>query len=190
LNVIESILIVAGLAMNIFLIGQYEGTMVRSVRRGTLGVICLIVFAFESLSMLLGYYLTSIPFFAKSSSEDLKSFCYFVAGILFLMIAAYMITRAVKHELIQERLQEIGYMRIILEVLLVALFTFMAGIGWGFIGHSIFSAAFVVGFATIVAMIAGVYTGFHQGCRFRYGIYGIGGCMLAFVGIDILIWYL
>ena len=190
MSILESVLIVAALFMNIFLIGQYEGSMVRHLNWTTIGVICLIVGVFETTAMWAGYLLTRISFFSNSQSEDLKCFCYFVAAVLFLLIAVYMICKAIRRTPIQERLREIGYRRIAQEVILVAVFTFMAGIGWGFIGHNIYMATGVVGCATMAAAVCGIYVGYSQGCRMRYAIYGIGGAMLAFVGVDILVRYL
>lgn len=190
MSILESTLIVAALFINIFLVGQYEGSMVNHLEWKTIGIICLIVGVFETFSMWIGYLLTRISFFSQSQSEDLKRFCYFVAAVLFLSISAYMIYKAVRRPLIQEKLREIGYKRIVREVILVALFTFMAGIGWGFIGHNIYIATGVVSVATMLAAICGIYTGYSQGCRLRYVIYGTGGAMLAFVGADILIRYL
>lgn len=176
--------------MNIFLIGQYEGSMVRRIEWRTVVVLCLIVGVFETCAMLFGYMLTKIPFFSLSESEDLKRFCYFVAAVLFLLIATYMIYKAIRHASIQESLREIGYKRIMLEVVMVAVFTFMAGIGWGFIGHNIIMATSVIACSTIVAAILGLWTGYREGCKGRYGIYGTGGAMLAFVGAEILVRYL
>jgi len=62
MNMLECTLIVVGLAMNIFLIGQYEGSMIRSIEWRKMGVICLIVAIFESVPMLVGNMLTRIPF--------------------------------------------------------------------------------------------------------------------------------
>ena len=190
MSTLESVLIVAALFINIFLMGQYEGSMVRRLDWRTIAVICLIVGVFETFSMWIGYLLTRIPFFSESHSQDLRRFCYFVAAVLFLSIAVYMIYKAVLRTPVQEKLREIAYKRIAKEVILVALFTFMAGIGWGFIGHNIYMATGVVGAATVLAAICGIYVGYSQGCRMRYAIYGTGGAMLAFVGADILIRYL
>ncbi len=176
--------------MNIFLIGQYEGSMICKVEWKSIGIVCLIVGVFETFAMLGGYVLTRIPFFSLSESEDLKNFCYFVAAILFLLIAVYMIYKAVRHAPIQESLRKIGYRRILLEVVMVAVFTFMAGIGWGFIGHNIILATTVIACATILAALVGIWTGYREGCKGRYVIYSIGGAMLAFVGAEILVRYL
>ena len=72
MSVVENLLIVVGLSMNVFLIAQYEGTMVRSIQLFKVCVLCLIFFAFQSLAMLSGYMLTTIPFFSESSSADLS----------------------------------------------------------------------------------------------------------------------
>jgi putative Mn2+ efflux pump MntP len=101
-----------------------------------------------------------------------------------------MLYKAIRHEPIDEKLREIGYKRIVLEALMVALFTFLAGIGWGFIGHNIYRATGIIACATVIAVITGIFTGFKEGCLFRYLIYGVGGCMLAFVGVDILVRYI
>ncbi len=164
--------------------------MVRRIEWKSVAVMCLIVGVFETFAMMGGYILTKIPFFSLSESDDLRDFCYFVASIMFLLIAAYMIYKAVRHAPIQESLRKIGYKRIVLEVVMVAVFTFMAGIGWGFIGHNIIMATSVIAGSTIAAALLGIWVGYREGCRGRYCLYSIGGAMLAFVGAEILIRYL
>ncbi len=190
MSILETILIVAGLSMNVFLMGQYEGSMIRRIEWKAIFLICLIVGVFECISMWTGYLLTKISFFSKSESQDLRNFCYFVAAILFLLIAAYMISKAIRRTPVQESLREIGYKRILLEVVIIAIFTFMGGIAWGFIGANIVMATSVITCATILAAIAGIWIGYREGCIGRYAIYGTGGAMLAFVGADILVRYL
>lgn len=190
MSILEKTLIVIGLSMNIFLIGQYEGSMIRKIEWRNMFVFCLIVGIFEFFSMLGGYLLTRVPFFSASESDDLRNFCYFVAAILFLLIAAYMIYKALRHTPVQEQLREIRYRRILMEVVLVSVFTFMAGIGWGFIGHNILVATLVVACSTVVAALVGIWAGYREGCKGRYGVYCAGGIMLAFVGAEILVRYL
>ena len=101
-----------------------------------------------------------------------------------------MLYKAFRHAPVQERLNKIAYKRILLEVVLVAVFTFMAGIGWGFIGHNIILATSVIAGSTVLAAIVGIWAGYREGCRGRYGFYMTGGAMLAFVGAEILVRYL
>jgi len=188
-NVAEILLGVVGLSLNVFLVAQYEGTMVRAIQWTKLAILCLIFFIWQVCSMLLGYAVTRIDFF-DTKTLQLQQFCYAMAGIIFLALAGYMIFRAVRREVIIERLREIGYRRVCAEAAMIACFTFLAGIGWGFIGRSITTAAAVMGCATVLSVICGIYMGFREGCRFRYAIYALGGVMLAVAGIMILIHYL
>ena len=190
MSILENTLIVLGLSANFFLLGQYEGSMVRRIEWKAVLMICLIAGGFEALAMLAGYELTRIPFFSNSESADLKNFCYFVAAILFLLVAFFMIYKAFRHAPVQERLHKIAYGRILLEVVLAAVFTFIAGIGWGFIGHNIILATSVIAGSTVLAAIVGIWAGYREGCRGRYGFYMTGGAMLAFVGAEILVRYL
>ena len=190
MTILESTLIVLGLSANVLLLGQYEGTMISRIEWKAMGLLSLIVLLFETGAMLAGYMLAGIPFFRNSESSDLRKFCYFVAALLFLLIAGYMIYKALRREVVQEHLRSFGMKRIVLEVLVVALFTFMAGIGWGFIGHNIALATGVISLATVLAALAGVWIGVHEGCRFRYVLYGAGGIRLAVVGVTILIRYI
>lgn len=183
-------MVIAGLSMNVFLAAQYDGMMVRKIKWPTMFMLCLIFYVFECLSMLGGYELTKIDFFRNSSSGDLKKFCYFCASVLFLLIAFYMLYKAFREKDIQEHVGEVSVKRTIFEVLVVAVFAFIAGIGWGFIGHNIFMAAGVLAMATVLAVLLGAFYGYTEGCRNRRGLFAAGGACLLFVGVEIIVRYL
>lgn len=186
----ECLLIIIGLSLNVFLVSEYEGVMLRRIDGKKFFCVCGIFFACQMVSMLLGYWITGIPFFRHSSSDDLKTLCYVLASLIFLVLAFFMLRKAWKSETVQERLAEIRYKEIFLEAAVVGGLTFLAGIGSGFLGLPIRAACITVACATIAAVISGIYMGFYQGCKFRPGIYGAGGIIFLFVGIDILVKYL
>ena len=111
MSIAEILLVVAGLSINVFLISQKDGAMIRRIRPGSLLMLCVFFFVFESLSMFAGFRLTRITFFRNSSSTDLKKFCYFCAVVLFLIIAAYMLFKAFTEREIDEHLTEISVSR-------------------------------------------------------------------------------
>lgn len=187
---IEVLLIGAGLSMNIFLVSEYEGSMLKQVNMKKLFGVCGIFFLWQIVSILLGHLITLIPFFQKSSSEDLKKMCCVIAAIIFLMISAYMLYKAWKQEIILERLSEIQYKRVFLEAALVGFFTFLCGIGCGFLGNEIWKACGILACGTVLAVFAGIWLGYHQGCIFRRGFYGISGFLFLAVGVDIVVRYL
>lgn len=63
--------------MNIFLIGQFEGSMVRKIEWRAVFVICLIAGIFETISMTSGYLLTRIPFFFRKRVRGSEGFLLF-----------------------------------------------------------------------------------------------------------------
>ena len=113
MSIAEILLVIAGLSINVFLISQKDGAMIRRIRPVSLLMLCAFFFVFESLSMFAGFRLTRITFFRNSSSTDLKKFCYFCAVVLFLIIAAYMLFKAFTEQEIDEHLTEISVTRTI-----------------------------------------------------------------------------
>ena len=116
--------------------------------------------------------------------------CYILAFIIFLILAVYMLRKAWKKEIIQEHLSEIKMKRVFMEAAVIAFFTFLAGIGYGFLGNRIGTTCLIVACATVLAVITGIYTGFYQGCKFRTVIYSAGGIIFLIIGINILVRHL
>lgn len=190
LNIAEILLVIAGLSVNVFMVAQKDGAMIRRISPLKLLMLCFFFFVFECVSMTGGFQLTRIAFFRDSSSADLKKFCYFCTAILFLLIAAYMLYKGFTENVIDEHLGEISIGKTIFQAIGVAVFAFICGIGWGFIGHNIYLATFVLALATVTAGLAGVYMGYIEGCRYRKVSFAVGGAMLLFVGVEILVRYL
>ena len=190
MDVTECLLIVIGLSLNVFLEAEYEGTMLKKVHLNKLLGVCGIFFLCQMASILGGYYITAVSFLRKTSSEDLKLMCYILAFIIFLILAVYMLRKAWKKEIIQEHLSEIKMKRVFMEAAVIAFFTFLAGIGYGFLGNRIGTTCLIVACATVLAVITGIYTGFYQGCKFRTVIYSAGGIIFLIIGINILVRHL
>ena len=185
MNLTECLLVIIGLSLHIFLVAEYEGTMLRQIHIGKLICVCGIFFVWQIAAMSVGYLITMIPLF-RQSSQDLKILCYVLVVIIFLGEAVYMLRKAWKREVIQERLSEIRYKHIFMEAALIGCFTFLAGIGCGFLGIHLVTTCAIMACATILAVIAGIFMGYHQGCRFRSGIYGVGGILFLITGVDVI----
>lgn len=187
MSVAECLLIVIGLSFNVFLVAEYEGTMLKRINWKELLGVCGIFFLWQMASILGGYYIAAIPFFRKSSSADLKLLCDILASIIFLILGVYMLRKAWKREVILEHLSQIQMKRIFLEAAVIGFFTFLAGIGYGFLGDQIGTACMIVACATVLAVIAGIYMGYYQGCKFRSVIYGAGGVIFLALGTSVIV---
>ena len=190
MNLVEVLLIVIGLSINVFLVSEYEGTMLPAIKPKVIAAVCGIFFLLQIAAMYGGYQLAMVPFLRKSGSIDLKRMCYFLAVVIFFGLAAYMITKAVRREVIIEKAAEIRYKNILAKAAIIAVYTFLAGICWGFLGHEIGLACITVACATILAVLAGTYLGYRQGAVIRPGLYLAGGLLFAAVGIDVIVRYL
>ncbi|MDD3796901.1 MAG: manganese efflux pump [Lachnospiraceae bacterium] len=187
MNIWECLLIVIGLSLNVFLVSEYEGTMLKQVNMKKLLGVCGIFFLWQIASISAGYLITLVPFFQRSASADLKKMCYVIAAIILLIIAGYMLRRAWMREVIVERQAEIKFKRICLEAAVIAFFTFIAGIGCGFLGVRMIRICGILACATVLAVISGIYLGYHQGCLGRKQLYGVGGIIFLIVGVDIFV---
>ncbi len=190
MNLVEALLIVAGLSMNVFLVSEYEGSMLPGIRKKAVAIVCAIFFLLQMSAMYGGYRLANIPFLASSVSIDLKQMCYFLAAVIFFGLAAFMITKAVRREVIIEKASEIRYLKILAKAAVIAVFTFLAGICWGFLGQEIGLACITIACATILAVIVGVYLGYREGAIFRTGFYLAGGILFFIAGMDVILRYL
>ena len=185
--ILEGLLIVTALSLNIYLAAQYEGANLRKLVAFKVLLVCLIFFAGQMISFSLGYLVTRLPFFQKPMSADLHTMCYVLAGIIFLLIGVYMLYCARRREELEERLRELLYRRIALEACAVAVCTFACGIGCGFLNVNLAASFIMVATITIAAVMAGLYSGYYQGYRFRKMVYGAGCALFLACGFEILI---
>ena len=173
MNLTECLLIIIGLSLHIFLVAEYEGTMLRQIHIGETDLCLRHFFCLADCGNVCGisdYNDTLIQTVLAGSEDFLRDV---LVVIIFLGEAVYMLRKAWKREVIQERLSEIRYKHIFMEAALIGCFTFLAGIGCGFLGIHLVTTCVSMACATILAVIAGIFMGYHQGCRFRSGIYGV-----------------
>ena len=74
MNLTECLLVIIGLSLHIFLVAEYEGTMLRQIHFGKLICVCGIFFIWQITAMTAGYLITTVPLF-KQSSQDLRTLC-------------------------------------------------------------------------------------------------------------------
>ena len=186
----EALLVVFALSVNVFLVAEYEGSNLRKLNVSGLVIVCLIFFAGQMISMGGGYLLTMLPVFQVSLSPEVTKICCLFAAVIFFFIGAIMLYRCRKKENLEERLRELRYSRLIVEAATVALFTFAAGIGCGLLHANLISTFITVACATVLAVIAGLYTGYSQGARFRHVGFGMSGAAFVAMGIEVVVRYL
>ncbi len=184
----EGLLIIGALSLIVFAVAEYEGSNLKVLNGKKLFIVCLIFFLGQMISIGLGYAITRIPLFAPH--EDRTVLYAVTAGIIFLVLAAWVLYRTWTWKRSDEKLRELVYKRIAVEAVTAAIYTLLCGIGCGLLNMNIGATFLVVFLATILAVIIGLQCGYTQGDRFHRPVYAVSCALLAFTGIRILIRYL
>ena len=137
-----------------------------------------------------GYLITGVSFFKQKVSSDVKVLCYVMSAVIFLLTGIYMLYRTLRKDNIEERLREFRFRRILVEAVTIAVFTFACGIGCGFLETSIMATFVTIACATLLAVIAGLQAGYHQGYRFLKLGYALSCAIFLGVGVEVIIRYI
>ena len=182
----EMLLIVLALSFNVFLVAESEGSNLKILNRNKTAVICLIFLLGQSISMTLGYLVTRLPFLRPAVNGRIHMASCVRACVIFMLIGAYMFYKAARREHLEEHLQELRFRRIALEAVTVAAFTFLGGIGCGFMNLDLLVGFIMTFLITIAAVVGGLYAGYYFGNHFRRVGFGLGSAFLVFTGVEIL----
>ena len=182
----EGILALTALSVNVFLAAEEEGSNLKILQAGKVGIVCCIFFALQMSAMFLGRQITQVPFFSRPLSGDLQVMCFASAAVIFLFLGVLMLYRARKADR-EEHLRELRYRRILLEALAVAVMTFAVSIACGFLRVEYLPALVRMALVTVAAVIAGLYTGYYQGNRFRRILGRVSGILFLALGIWIFV---
>jgi len=190
MTLLECLLILIALSINVFLAAEYEGSNLKSLGLKKILAVSAVFFAGQLVSFSAGYMLANIPFFKAAHSRELEIMCYALSAVIFLLLGLYMFLKAWKDKPREERACDIQIGRIALEACTVALFTFGAGLGCGFLEAPVVSSFVSITCATIIAVVIGLYVGFWQGARFRVFSYSMGCVLFVAIGVEVLIRYI
>ena len=180
MSLLEIILISIGLTMDVFAYALLKGAMMSEIRKKNLLKICSIFTLWQVISMILGNLLTNIPFTAKLGMDVGHNSNTF-SVLIFLGLGIYMIVKAIKEKPVEEKKDET------ISAKQIIVWAFIAGIGFGFLETDFLLLVFIIGIATIVMVIIGMYIGYWMGCQFRRTAVTIGGCILLFGAVEFII---
>ena len=186
----EVIIVSIGIALNVFAVMICWGAMLPVIRKKWLMVTSLIFGTLQGLAMLIGRALILLPFIQDTSGK----ITHLERGLTFVTFAGlglYMFFKAHRVEMLVERRKETYGWK---EALLLAWFTsfdaFLVGMSMGFLDTRILPAIGCFLVVTVIAAVAGTYTGYWFGCEKRGLAYQVGGVFFMLSGIDILVNYL
>ena len=169
------------LAMDAFSVSICKGLAMKKLSWKNAIIIGLWFGVFQALMPLLGYFLAG-TFASKIQAVD-----HWVAFILLLLIGLNMIREAAYEE--EEGTATVGFTEMLLLAIATSIDALAVGVTFAMQQphFPIFSSVAIIGAETFVISVAGVKIGNVFGSRYSRGAEIVGGCILIFLGLHILL---
>lgn len=190
MNWIENLLILAGISLDVFAAVECQGALVAKVNKKRLGLCCAFVAAWQMAALFLGNTLARLIRAADAAHDETRIGCI-LAAVIFFCLGIRLIVKAVRNDRVQERREErLEYQRFFKIAAATGIYTFLAGIAYGFLGTDVGRALIMIVCLTIAVVVLGMYTGYHFGFEQKTKAYIGGAVLLWMAGADIIVRYI
>lgn len=185
--IVELLLIGAGLAMDAFAVSVCKGLGMRKVKKDQALLIGLFFGGFQALMPFVGWALGS------QFEQYIVHIDHWIAFVLLGMIGGNMIREAIREGDVCPTVKEdkkLDLKELFLLAVATSIDALAVGITFAFLNYPILEAVAIIGVITFVISVAGVYIGNFFGCRYKKRAELLGGCILIFIGLKILLEHL
>lgn len=187
MNWIENILIIAGISLDIFAAMECQGSLVARVDKKQLTLICALVAVWQLLALAIGTFLSGL-LYSNNLAHDEKFVGLVIAAVIFFGLGVRLIVKAVKNEWVNERREENLKMGRFLRMSAVtSIYTLLTGIAFGFLGTNEKLMLILVTGITVMAVVTGIYAGYHFGFQHKTKAYVGGALLLWIAGVDVIV---
>ena len=181
----NSILLGVGLAMDAFSISLANGLHENNMKKGRMSLIAGVYAVFQFLMPMIGWVCvhTIIQIFSK-----FEKFIPWIALCLLLYIGGEMLIGAIKGEDEEEADKKLGMSKLIIQGIATSIDALSVGFtiaDYGFV--MAFVCALIIAVVTFGICFAGLEIGKHFGTKLAGKAGILGGCILIFIGIEILV---
>ncbi len=186
MSTVDIFLLGVGLSMDAFAVAICKGLAMRKVNKFQCFMIALFFGGFQALMPLLGWLLGS------TFASRIKAFDHWIAFILLLYVGVNMIVEAIKDWKEQDQVTEMDPPMDYKEMFLLAIATSIDALACGvtfsfYDDFNIFKSITIIGCTTFVISGFGVIIGNVFGDKFKAKAQLIGGIILVFLGVKILL---
>lgn len=186
----ETLLIVAGMSLDILGSVACQGARIAKIHFKRLGLLCLLYAVWQTGALYLGTVLANVV-----QIYDIKEYPVstgeIIAMVIFIILGLRMIRKIIKKEEVEEHRQEMISTKETLKILgWVTLYTILAGIAIGFLDTALILLLPMVAIVTVGMVVLGVYSGYRFGAGFRTKTYLLGAICLMAGALDVILRYL
>lgn len=189
MNVIEELIILAGISMDIFAVMECQGSLVAKIEKKHLALMTAVLVVGQAATLGVGKILSAL--LQSYQTSDYEIFLEEVlATVIFLCMGIRLLLKAWKNERVIEHRKENFKIREFVHLCVRnCIFTLFIGIAFGFLESDIVRVLFITVIMTMVVTILGMYTGYRLGFEHKVKAYLCGGILLFGAGIDVIVRY-
>lgn len=186
MNWYETILVTAGISLDIFAAIACKGAQLSKIEKKPLLLLCLLFTSWQAVAL----YVSSAAG-AYLYERDIRfdvGITEIIAVAIFIVLGINMIAKAWKNKAILERRDDrYAWKELTARLALISISTLAVGVALGFLGTRTERVLTVILCATVVAVIAGLYVGYHFGYEQKTKAYAAGGVLLIMGAVDTVI---
>ncbi len=188
MNWLGNLLIIVGISFDVYAAMEVRGAMLAKIKPKILILTGLLFTLIQSIFFFGGYFIT-YEMVMHNEVKNADSLGCELAAVIFFVLAARLFHKALKHEEIEEKCEEMSIKMYVRIILAGAMYTLIVGLACGLIGtnhqlpqYIIMMLLFII-CTTIVVVSAGIYTGYRFGFSSKPKIYIVGTVLLGIAGL-------
>ena len=188
MNWLGNLLIIVGISFDVYAAMEVRGAMLAKIKPKILILTGLLFTLIQSIFFFGGYFIT-YEMVMHNEVKNADSLGCELAAVIFFVLAARLFHKALKHEEIEEKCEEMSIKMYVRIILAGAMYTLIAGLACGLIGtnhqlpqYIIMMLLFII-CTTIVVVSAGIYTGYRFGFSSKSKFYIVGTVLLGIAGL-------
>lgn len=182
MNIMTLLTLSAGLAMDAFAVSVCKGLAMKGVTFRQMGLVGMWFGGFQGLMPLIGYFL------GAQFADRIQFVDHWIAFVLLGLIGAGMIKESFGEE--EEADASLDRKTMFLLAVATSIDALAVGVTFAFLEVNILQACLLIGSVTFVLSGAGVQIGHVFGARYKSRAERLGGAILIFLGIKILLEHL
>jgi putative Mn2+ efflux pump MntP len=182
------VLVCLGLAFDVFSIAVSQGSVLGKVRFRGLVFMCLIVWAWQLVTLSIGYGITAL-INVNELQEEIRNALQLVASTIFVGCGGIKIFLVQRRKAVPEELSDINLKKLHGIAAPISIYTFFVALGCGFLTLRYLNIFAIICVMTIAIVIWGVFVGYRNG-ELNKKMYWAGGIFLIGAGALVVTEYI
>ena len=184
MNFVFITLISFGLAFDILAISVSQGSVLGQVKARKIILMCLMVCAWQIVSLAIGYGLATL-IHVEDRSNEVQRVWGITAAIILVILGGVKVMLVYYRKSMPESLADIDFKKMCGIASYTSIYTIFAGFAEGALMYNVVQTAIVICVLTIVIVITGVFVGYRNG-ELDKRVYWTGGILLIISGILVI----